>query len=167
MRMRAMPRQMLGLLRAALCPGEARLLRRDIDSRRCCTRLGMNPTCVDRLPRHEIRPALSRACAAIRLADSETAIAAMAACGAGLENEAACLNVLGALAEMLRLWRAARWLYGQALFVDKSYGPAECNLRRLYELYTFGRTRHSIALGDEMKDVWFARFPEPAAANCR
>jgi len=118
------------------------------------------------MPSREIRAALHSACKAVRLADCEAAVAAVAACGAGLDDEAAYLNLLGALAELSRLWRAARWLYGQALFADKYYEPARRNLRRLYELYTFGRTRLPAALGDEMEDVWFARFSEPVA-DCR
>ena len=33
-------------------------------------------------------------------------------------------------------------------------------MRRLYELHTFGRSSQAVLLGDEPKDVMYARLPD-------
>jgi hypothetical protein len=166
MRMLETGRKLLGILRRAVCPRQVRMLMSEIESRRLCAGLGIDPRSVDRL--QEVSRALSRLHSAVRLADHEEAIAALVQCGDGLlDVEPAYFNLLGVIAEMRRQWHAANWLYGQALFVDKSYRPAQCNLRRLFELYTFGRTRECVTLGDDMEDVLFARLPETEMDLCR
>lgn len=108
---------------------------------------------------------LLRACRAIRLADYDTAESALAASVSiwpDVEHYAAYLNLLGVIREARHEWRDARYWYRRAVAADKRYEPTQQNLRRIYELYTFGKSREPFALGDEMHDVWIARLPEPA-----
>src|SRR5436853_6914882 len=53
----------------------------------------------------------------------------------------AFFNLLGILHECRGNARQAREFYGRALAVDIRYAPAQQNMRRLYELTIFGRTR--------------------------
>jgi hypothetical protein len=108
---------------------------------------------------------LLRACGAIRLADYDTAELALAAgvcIWPDIGRCAAYLNLRGVLQEARHDWRDARHWYRRAATADKHYEPTQQNLRRIYELYTFGKSAEPFALGDEMHDVWIARFPEPA-----
>ncbi len=168
MRVIEFARKLLGLLRRAVCPRQVRRMMDDVESRRSYADPGIDPTWADRLSCHRMHSMLSRLYGAIRMADPDAALTALARCGGGLlDDDPAYFNLLGVIAEMRREWRAANWLYGQALFVDKTYRPAQCNLRRLYELYTFGRTRESVAIGDETEDVLFARLPGEEMDPCR
>ncbi|HWE93064.1 MAG TPA: hypothetical protein VG269_03755 [Tepidisphaeraceae bacterium] len=109
---------------------------------------------------------LLRACRAIRLADYDTAELALAA-GVGIwpnvERCAAYLNLLGVIREARHDWRDACYWYRRAVMADRRYDPTQQNLRRIYELYTFGKSAEPLALGDEMHDVWIARLVESAA----
>jgi DNA-binding response OmpR family regulator len=58
-------------------------------------------------------------------------------------------NLLGILYEAQRSVRLARRCYGKAIKADPHYEPAQMNMRRLYELKTFGRTQQRVLLGDE------------------
>ncbi len=58
-------------------------------------------------------------------------------------------NLLGVLYEVQRKWRLAKKCYGKAMRADKHYEPAQANMRRIYELYTFGRSKQVVLLGDE------------------
>jgi hypothetical protein len=95
------------------------------------------------------RAAVVLACAAIHQGEwdlAESAIAAMA----GVETtDARCLNLLGVIAEARHDWKRAWKLYGRAIAADRTYRPAQQNMRRLYELHTFGDTREAIALDDD------------------
>jgi len=64
-------------------------------------------------------------------------------------GSADCMNVLGVTCELRCEWKQARKCYGKAMRRDRHYAPAEQNMRRLYELNTFGRTSIPIQLGDE------------------
>jgi DNA-binding response OmpR family regulator len=77
-------------------------------------------------------------------------------------NDAAYFNLLGILYEARREHRLARKFYGKAIAADKRYEPAQINMRRLYELNTFGRTQQPVTLGDE-PDVWYAKLPDSPA----
>jgi DNA-binding response OmpR family regulator len=74
-------------------------------------------------------------------------------------RDAAYFNLLGVLYETRREWRLARKFYGKAIAFDGHYEPAQKNMRRLYELYQFGRSQEPVTLGDE-PDVLYARLPE-------
>ncbi len=63
--------------------------------------------------------------------------------------DAACLNLLGIIHQGRRQWRRARRFYGKAMKANPDYAPAEQNMRRLYELHTFGNTNWPIALADK------------------
>jgi DNA-binding response OmpR family regulator len=77
-----------------------------------------------------------------------------------IQHSAEYFNLLGVLYEAQRNWRLARKCYGKAVAADKQYAPAQTNIRRLYELHTFGRTAEPIALGDETQDALFAKLRE-------
>ena len=64
-------------------------------------------------------------------------------------RDAAYFNLLGVLYEVRRQHRLARKFYGKAIAADKDYAPAQLNMRRIYELYTFGSSSVAAALGDE------------------
>jgi DNA-binding response OmpR family regulator len=74
-------------------------------------------------------------------------------------------NLLGILYESQKKWRLARKCYSKAIAADGHYDPAQANMRRLYELQTFGRSTQGVVLGDEPDDVWFARLPEAREAR--
>jgi hypothetical protein len=64
-------------------------------------------------------------------------------------SDAACLNLLGVIHELRQQWKLAHKHYRWSVRRDPAYAPARQNIRRLYELETFGRTANGIALGDE------------------
>jgi tetratricopeptide (TPR) repeat protein len=65
------------------------------------------------------------------------------------QDDAAFCNLAGILWEARGNVRLARKFYGRAIAADGHYGPAQQNMRRLFELDRFGRTRQPAALGDE------------------
>jgi CheY-like chemotaxis protein len=73
----------------------------------------------------------------------------MKASDRGEKPTAAYFNLLGVLYEVQRKWRLAKKCYGRAIRADKHYEPAQANMRRIYELYTFGRSKQIVLLGDE------------------
>lgn len=74
------------------------------------------------------------------------------------QHDAAYFNLLGVLYEARRQWRLAKKFYGKSLKAEKGYASAQQNLRRVYELYTFGHSTEPVALGDEPGDAWFTRL---------
>lgn len=68
------------------------------------------------------------------------------------------LNLVGAICEGRHQWKRARKFYGRAMRANRAFEPAQENLRRLYELYTFGHCKQPVALGDETPGLWLARF---------
>jgi DNA-binding response OmpR family regulator len=65
------------------------------------------------------------------------------------QHDAAYFNLLGVLYESRRQWRLAKKFYGKAMRTERKYEPAIQNMRRIYELDTFGRSGEPVALGDE------------------
>jgi DNA-binding response OmpR family regulator len=65
------------------------------------------------------------------------------------QHDAAYFNLLGVIYEARRQWRLAKKFYGKAIRTDRNYETAQQNMRRIYELYTFGHSRQPVALGDE------------------
>jgi DNA-binding response OmpR family regulator len=66
-------------------------------------------------------------------------------------RDAPYFNLLGVLYEAQGNWRLAKKFYHKAMRADRKYAPAEHNVRRVYELESFGRTTVPVALGDEHK----------------
>jgi len=66
-------------------------------------------------------------------------------------RDAACLNLRGVIEESRQEWKSARRWYGKAIRVDRSHPAAQQNMRRIYELYTFGWSKQPVALGDERR----------------
>jgi len=64
----------------------------------------------------------------------------------GQPADAAALNLLGAVFELRGDWKSARRHYSRAIKADRNYEPAQQNMRRWYELFTFGRTQEPLAL---------------------
>ena len=93
--------------------------------------------------------ALAAARAALRFARWEEAESLLMWASAIAAEDAAFLNLLGVLWEVRGHARAARRCYGRAIRADGHYAPAQQNMRRLFELRQFGRTREVVALGDE------------------
>jgi DNA-binding response OmpR family regulator len=72
------------------------------------------------------------------------------------QHDAAYFNLLGVIYETRRQWRLAKKFYGKAIHTDRTYEPAQQNMRRIYELDTYGRSREPVALGE--------RGPRPQSA---
>jgi len=108
--------------------------------------------------------ALERVRKALRLAEFDNAESLLTkAAERNAKSSAAYFNLLGVLYEAQHKWRLARKCYGKAMRADKSYEPAQLNMRRLYELHTFGRSRQDVVLGDEPVELW--GLSAPAARN--
>ena len=103
---------------------------------------------------------LNRARKALRLAEYADAETLLMKAADLAEKDAAYFNLLGVLYEVRRQPRLARKFYGKAIAANGSYEPAQKNMRRLYELKTFGRTREPATLGDEPGENWYTRIPE-------
>lgn len=67
----------------------------------------------------------------------------------GATPDAERLNLLGVIAEAQDNWPEAARQYGKAIAADSRYEPAQQNMRRIYELTTFGRSAEPVAMGDE------------------
>jgi CheY-like chemotaxis protein len=95
--------------------------------------------------------AIARIRKSLRTADFENAEALlMKAADRKQTSSAEYYNLLGVLYEAQRQWRLARKCYGKAIAADKHYDPAQKNMRRLYELNTFGKSEQGVVLGDEL-----------------
>jgi CheY-like chemotaxis protein len=116
---------------------------------------------------------LERVRVALRGADRATAeTLLMRAADLSAGREAPYFNLLGVLYEIQRNWRLAKKFYQKAMRADRAYGPAETNVRRIYELESFGRTVHAIALGDEkpptaLEQLLHERHPERPRGGIR
>ena len=108
-------------------------------------------------PRRESRPqwpnskrneVFRRTCAAVRAGQFSEARTLLESAIEQGGADAALQNLLGVVYEAQRNWRQARKHYGKAIRTDGNFAPARQNMRRWYELFTFGRTEHAILLGD-------------------
>ena len=82
-----------------------------------------------------------------RLEDAQSLLTRAAECQE--RQVAEQFNLLGVLYEAQRNWRLAKKFYGKAIAADGDYSPAQTNMQRIYELYTFGRSTKPVLLGDE------------------
>ncbi len=95
--------------------------------------------------------ALARAREALRrndLVEAERMLLSLDRTG---EADPAFFNLMGILHECQGQKCKARAFYARAIAADSRYEPAQQNLRRLYELAVFGKTREFAALGDEFQ----------------
>jgi DNA-binding response OmpR family regulator len=69
------------------------------------------------------------------------------------QQSAQYFNLLGVLYEAQRKWRLARKCYGKAIAADRKYEPSQLNMRRLYELQSFGHSTQSVMLGGELSEA--------------
>jgi YesN/AraC family two-component response regulator len=58
------------------------------------------------------------------------------------------LNLAGVFLEMHEDYDRAKKLYGQAIKYGPYYGPAQQNMRRIYELFHFGSSHEPFAMGE-------------------
>ena len=94
--------------------------------------------------------ALDRARKLLRIADVSNAEAMLVSAAEQKDRSTAdYFNLLGVIYEAQQKWRLARKFYGKAMRADKHYKPAQLNMRRIYELYTFGRSKQEVVLEDE------------------
>ena len=94
----------------------------------------------------------TRVCAEIRSGKAAKAIEILCA-KQGWESQAQCLNLRGAIHEILGETRGAWICYGAALSADPHYLPALLNFRRRYEIHMFGKSDGHLLLGDEQPAV--------------
>lgn len=104
---------------------------------------------------------LLRACVLVRTGALEEAEQLLES-GLIEEEEPARLNLVGVLCEKRGQWAAARRQYGRAIRAARRAGTrsaeaARQNLRRWFELDTFGRTKLRLRLGDEEPGMWWLR----------
>jgi DNA-binding response OmpR family regulator len=98
--------------------------------------------------------AIHRVRRALRVADFTNAEALLTKIVDGpAKRTAEYFNLLGILYEAQAKWRLARKCYGKAIKADKTYEPAQANMRRFYELHTFGHSKQPVVLGDEKYDT--------------
>jgi hypothetical protein len=62
-------------------------------------------------------------------------------------RDADCLNLRGVIDEASTIGKAA--MVRQGDLADRSHAAAQQNMRRMYEMSTFGSCREMVALGDE------------------
>src|SRR5690242_19129363 len=113
--------------------------------------------------RHTVQPATPRKMDVLRDAlkaiyrgnwdDAENAITID---GAVAPHDPALLNLLGVVCQGRRDWKGAKRFFGKAMRANRSYAPAEQNLRRIYELCTFGRTALPVVLVDSQTAIHLA-----------
>jgi hypothetical protein len=99
---------------------------------------------------------LLRACACVRVGEWEQAEQLLES-GLLPETDPAAANLLGVLCEKRGLLAAARRNYGRAIRGDRSFRPARQNLRRWFEIVTFGHKSLPLLLGDEEPQLWMLR----------
>jgi DNA-binding response OmpR family regulator len=107
--------------------------------------------------------AIRQARRALQSADWDSAESMlMKAADRNVRNSAHYFNLLGILYESQQKWRLARKCYGKAMNTDKKYKPAEVNMRRLFELYTFGRSEQPVMFGEADQRAEDGMSPVPA-----
>ena len=92
---------------------------------------------------------LRRARHALRAGELELAEALVMEYGDLACSDAACLNVLGLIAEARGRWADAKRFWGKSLRSSPRYDPPHQNLRRYFELWNWGRSECRRAFGDE------------------
>jgi hypothetical protein len=85
---------------------------------------------------------------ALRLGQADRAYELLTAYDRVLTADPAYLNLLGVIFEIRKNPATSRRFYSLACCVDPHYSPAKQNLRRIYELLTFGTTALAVSLGD-------------------
>lgn len=96
------------------------------------------------------QPVLDRIRKLMRLADFTTAESLLTTVAARRDLQTAdYFNLLGVLYESQRKWRLAKKCYGKSMVANHGYEPAQANLRRIYELYTFAKSSQEVVLGDD------------------
>ena len=103
---------------------------------------------------------LNRVRRALRVADFATAETLLMKAADLAHQNAPYFNLLGIIYEARHQWRLAQKFYGKAMKADRHYQPAGLNMKRLYELNTFGRTKLVVALGDESDGTWSSQLVE-------
>jgi len=63
-------------------------------------------------------------------------------------RSAEAFNIAGVLAEVLGDYKGAKKNYGQAIRLNKTYEPAQQNMRRLFEVDHFGSSDEPVNLGE-------------------
>ncbi len=90
---------------------------------------------------------LARVRRALEAGDYHLAEALLLKAGVLGERDPAFYNLKGLLLELRGNFKAAKHEYGQAIARNRNYEPAQQNMRRIYELYEFGRSKEEAHLG--------------------
>jgi hypothetical protein len=89
---------------------------------------------------------LEEARMAIRLAFYDQAERILQSPAVQRHVDPARLNLEGVIHESRQEWKLARKAYGEAITLNRNYLAAQQNMRRMYELITFGHSRQRVAL---------------------
>ena len=100
---------------------------------------------------HQLRESADRAARAIRSGNLDLAEWLLAENGPAALRDAASLNLLAVLALSSGDWQTAKRFWTRACQRDPHYVPASQNLRRYFELCTFGTSKQPLSLGDERR----------------
>jgi DNA-binding response OmpR family regulator len=96
---------------------------------------------------------LDRIRKALHVADLDGAQSLMEVAAQRRNQQAAeYFNLLGVLYEAQRKWRLARKCYGRAISSNGHNNAAQSNMRRLYELHTYGKSAQPVMLEDDSAD---------------
>jgi hypothetical protein len=90
---------------------------------------------------------LQAACTAISERRFDDAEHALAESQQHAPHNCRAWNLLGVAHECRQQWKAARRCYGKAIASNRNFMPAQQNMRRLYELNTFGSSNEPVAMG--------------------
>ena len=91
---------------------------------------------------------LTQVCSAIRAGRYEEAMAGLETAKRQRAYDGYAWNLLGVVHECRHNWKEARRAYGKAIAADGRLNAPQQNMRRMYELYTYGSSAEALALGD-------------------
>jgi two-component system response regulator (stage 0 sporulation protein F) len=100
-------------------------------------------------PSEDYENVLMRIRSAMRMEDFANAESLLTKAADRKPETAAYFNLLGILYEVQHKWRLAKKCYGRSMRADHNYEPAQANMRRIFELFTFGHSKQTVVLGDE------------------
>jgi tetratricopeptide (TPR) repeat protein len=91
---------------------------------------------------------MDQVCSAIREGRFDDALTLLETAQCQRPHDGYSWNLLGVVHECRRDWKQARRAYGKAIAADPRLNAPQQNMRRMYELLTYGSSAEPPALGD-------------------